>query len=795
MTNRNDNGAVAAIAAVAALAAASFIKKRGQKNEISQPESLSVQARGPERALSDARDKSMPAAWWRDYMASKGVTAQQMKIRNFDEFEQNAKGSVTKAEILSWFEKNPVNIKEVWRGLPPDDALGEQEKNDEARRKALQRKIKTALSKMGIADNTYVDTAIGGGFIETPAGIMFNAGPVKTSEIIAQRGGHTLSYAYEDVNGRWPVQFDNQEYLVKNPTRLGDIKVPVKGKPVWAACSWRTLIVNGEEFTIEGQIEPIEIPDSGGRTADQFYSASIAVSPDGKLVAIGTNLYTIILWDVAKKKILKVHKCKSPIGFVVCGLAWTAQGLFYSDQAGRLELLRVSPKGDMKEISVLNEGLLPFINPKASGDRPAGSVYADKTEEAFNASTAGIESLHVSPNDRYLASLSSADGIAIYDLENIEKEPMRGGRALDLAGGSWLNQNDYFMAMGNKEIAYLGVNGGNFNRPVESLEGGRGFALDKSGIIARIADSSVRIAMIPNGSEIEQMIREYVRIPVSESSTSFSTYIHGEPEAYREMLLIYKPDQLIQPAVRHWVEHNPFGWARMTWRPGKSGRVLFVDEVQSDWAQQARQHPKDYAKHPMPGSWWAAILKYAMVEAIRTNAKAFALSDAETIGKVVGNSTWKKQLAPFYDVQMANWMKKFGESFGIEIQQIPVNGMPKSSYLGFMLNPENVEKIRRSGLSLFGSDRPAETKKQKVKKQKQTSEAEIVGYKWSTTKQDFLNAYKARDVDSGIEFIMSLRPDKDQSHRTNPLPIGSTVTYAHEGEAASGAPKGATLAD
>jgi hypothetical protein len=794
MTSRNDNGAVAAIAAVAALAAASFIsKRRGQKNEVSQPESLGVQARGPERALSDARDKSMPAAWWRDYMASKGVTAQQMKIRNFDEFEQNAKGSVTKAEILSWFEENPVKIKEVWRGLPPDDALGDQERSDEARRKVLQRKIKTALSKMGIADNTYVDTAIGGAFVETPAGIMFNAGPVKTSEIIAQRGGHTLSYAYEDVNGRWPVQFDNQEYLLKDPTRLGDIKVPVKGKPVWAACSWRTLIVNGEEFTIEGQIEPIQIPDSGGRTADQFYSASIAVSPDGKLVAIGTNLYTIILWDVAKKKILKVHKCKSPIGFVVCGLAWTTQGLFYSDQAGRLELLRVSPKGDMKEISVLNEGLLPFINPRASGDRPAGSVYADKTEEAFNANTAGIESLHVSPNDRYLASLSSADGIAIYDLEDIEKEPMRGGRALDLAGGSWLNQNDYFMAMGNKEIAYLGVNGGDFNRPVDSLEGGRGFALDKSGIIARIADSSVRIALIPNGSEVEQMIREYMRIPVTESSTSFSTYIHGEPEAYREMLLVYKPDQLIQPAVRHWVEHNAFGWARMTWRPGKSGRVLFVDEVQSDWAQQARQHPKNYAKHPMPGSWWAAVLKYAMVEAIRTNAKAFALSDAETIGKVVGNSTWKKQLAPFYDVQMANWMKKFGDSFGIEIQQIPVNGMPKSSYLGFMLTPENVEKIRRSGLSLFGSDRPAETKKQKVKKQKQTSEAEIVGYKWSTTKQDFLNAYKARDVDSGIEFVMAI--GQDQSHRMNPLAIGSTVAYTHEGEAASGAPKGATLAD
>lgn len=793
MTSRNDNGAVAAIAAVAALAAASFIKRRGQKNEISQPESLSVQARGPERALSSAGDESMPVKKWRELMASRGVSAQQMQIRNFDEFERNAKGSVTKAEILSWFEKNPVNIKEVWRGLPPDDALGDQERSDEARRKALQKKIKTALSKMGIADNTYVDTAIGGAFVETPAGIMFNAGPVKTSEIIAQRGGHTLSYAYEDVNGRWPVQFDNQEYLLKDPTRLGDIKVPVKGKPVWAACSWRTLIVNGEEFTIEGQIEPIQIPDSGGRTADQFYSASIAVSPDGKLVAIGTNLYTIILWDVAKKKILKVHKCKSPIGFVVCGLAWTAQGLFYSDQAGRLELLRVSPKGDMKEISVLNEGLLPFINPKASGDRPAGSVYADKTEEAFNANTAGIESLHVSPNDRYLASLSSADGIAIYDLENIEKEPMRGGRALDLAGGSWLNQNDYFMAMGNKEIAYLGVNGGNFNRPVESLEGGRGFALDKSGIIARIADSSVRIALIPNGSDLEQMIREYMRIPVSEDSTKWSSYVHGQPEAYREMLLVYRPDKLIQPAVAHWVEHNPFGWARMTWRPGRSGRVLFVDEVQSDWAQQARMRPKDFANHPMPNSWWAAILKYAMVEAIRTKAKAFALSDAGTIGKVVGNSNWKKQLAPFYDVQMSNWMKKFGESLGIEIQQIPVNGMPKSSYLGFMLTPENVEKIRRSGLSLFGGDGLAITKKQEAKKQRRTREAEIVGYKWSAAKQNFLNAYTARDVESGIEFVMAI--GQDQSHRTNPLAIGSTVAYTYQGETAKGAPKGATLAD
>jgi hypothetical protein len=793
MTSRNDNGAVAAIAAVAALAAASFIKRRGQKNEIGQPD-LSVQARGPERALSSAGNESMPVKKWRELMSARGVSAQQMEIRNFDEFERNARGSVTKGDILGWFEKNPVSIKEIWRGLPPDDALGDQEKSDEARRKTLQKKIKTSLSKMGIADNTFVDTAIGGAFVETPAGIMFNAGPVKTSEIIAQRGGHTLSYGYEDVNGKWPVQFDGQEYLLKDPTRLGDVKVTAKGKPVWAACSWRTLIVNGEEFTIEGQIEPIEIPDSGGRTADQFYSASIAVSPDGKLVAIGTNLYTIILWDVAKKKILKVHKCKSPIGFVICGLAWTPKGLFYSDQAGRLELVQVNPKGDMKHVSILNEGLLPFINPKASGDRPAGSVYADKTEEAFNANTAGIESLHVSPNDRYLASLSSADGIAIYDLENIEKEPIRGGRGLDLAGGSWLNQDDYFMAMGNKEIAYLGVDGGNFNTAVESLEGGRGFATDKNGIIGRIADSSVRIAMIKNGSDLEGMIREYMRIPVTESSAKWSSYVHGQPEAYREMLLVYRPDKLIQPAVAHWVEHNPFGWARMTWRPGRSGRVLFVDEVQSDWAQQYRMRPQNFAKHPMPESWWAAVLKYAMVEAIRTKAKAFAVSDAETIGNVVNNSSWKKQLAPFYDVQITNWMKKFGAALGIEIQQIPVSGMPKSAYLGFMLTPENVDKIRRSGLSLFGSDGLTITKKQEIKKEdKQVGEAEIVGYKWSTAKQDFLNAYMARDIRSGTEFIVAI--GKDQSHRTNPLPLGATATYTYQGETSKGTPKGATLMD
>ena len=73
MTSRNDNGAVAAIAAVAALAAASFISnRRGQKNEVSQPESLSVQARGPERALSSAGDESMPVKKWREHMASRG---------------------------------------------------------------------------------------------------------------------------------------------------------------------------------------------------------------------------------------------------------------------------------------------------------------------------------------------------------------------------------------------------------------------------------------------------------------------------------------------------------------------------------------------------------------------------------------------------------------------------------------------------------------------------------------------------------------------------------------------------
>ena len=698
-----NNGSYLALGAAAALAAVAALRQRkGALNEDEAAEPLRVVARAPERALSAMGQEKMPPKKWRELMASRGVTAEQMALRGFDDLEKSAqtqgKKSLTRSEVLDWFQKNPVQLKEVWRGLPPEASISEEERSQLKRRKTLQGQIRKALD--GLATGPEIDTAIGGAMMSFPSAMIFTGSKVDGPEIIKQKDGHTLAYSYEPVSGdKWGVYFDGKEYLSDKPTRLGDIQI-VKGKPVWATMSWRCLVVNGDEFRFEdGILKPLEIPNSNGRTADQFYSSSLAVSPDGKIVAIGTNLYRIFFWSVKDKKVIGEYiNDEGSIGFNITALAWGERGLFYADQAGRVRLLSVDAKGKAKEVQTIREGLHAFM------DKAKGEVDQSRKQDAFESDTAAVEALVLSPDQQTLAAVSTADGVTLYAMATMT-EIVTAGRGKGLQAGSWLDRNDKFMAIGDRELAEIGVDGSFFSASTDTLEGGRGVFLgDKGSLLASCDVKTIRLIRIEEGTALYNKIKEYLSIPHSESDAKWASYVVGKPEAYREMLLQYKPEQLIQGPVAHWPERNAFGWARMTWRKPASGNghVMFVDEIQSDWAQRARKNPSGYAKFPMPNDWWAAIFKHALVEAIRTGATSIALTDAETIGNKVGNNNWKKQLAPFYDVQIYNWLRKFGASLGIEVKPISIPGLTHPSYPGFDLTPENVSKIKRAGLSLFG---------------------------------------------------------------------------------------------
>ena len=789
-----NNGSYLAIGAAAALAAVAIIRQRkGGRNE-DEVEPLQVMSRGPERALSAMGQEKMPTKKWRELMASRGVAAEQMALRGFEDFERSVeaqgKKSLSRSEVLDWFRKNPMQLKEIWRGLPPESSISEEERSQLKRRKTLQGQIRKALD--GLATGPEIDTAIGGAMMNFPSAIIFAGSKVDGPEVIKQKGGHTLAYSYDLVSGdKWGVYFDGKEYLSDKPTRLGDIQI-VKGKPVWATMSWRCLLVNGEEFRFEdGILKLLEIPNSNGRTADQFYSSSLAVSPDGKIVAIGTNLYRIFFWSVKDKKVIGEYiNDEGSIGFNITALAWGEKGLFYADQAGRVRLLSVDAKGKAKEVQTLREGLHAFM------DKAKGEVDQSRKQEAFESDTAAVEALVLSPDQQTLAAVSTADGVTLYAMAAMT-EIVTAGRGKGLQAGSWLDRNDKFMAIGDRELAEIGVDGSFFLGSSDTLEGGRGIFLgDKTSLLASCDVKTIRLVRIVEGTPLYSKIKEYLSIPHSESDAKYATMIDGKPEAYREMMLQYKPEQLIQGPVAHWPERNAFGWARMTWRKpaSNSGYVLFVDEIQSDWAQRSRRNPAGYAKFPMPNDWWAAIFKHALVEAIRTGATSIALTDAETIGPRVHSRDWRKELAPFYDVQILNWMKKFGASLGIEVKRIAIPGMTHDSYWGFDLTPENVSKIKRAGLSLFGAREGSETTPAASlapPKEKRDARAEVVGLEWSTKNPSEVGAYKVKDLKSGALFKVGIRID-DQSRR-RPLPIGSVITYAYRDMTQNGVPRGATF--
>ena len=138
-----NNGSYLALGAVAALAAVAALRQRkGGRNE-DEVEPLQVMSRGPERALSAMGQEKMPTKKWRELMASRGVAAEQMALRGFEDFERSVEAQGKKslspfAEVLDWFRKNPMQLKEIWRGLPPESSISEEERSQLKRRKTLQ---------------------------------------------------------------------------------------------------------------------------------------------------------------------------------------------------------------------------------------------------------------------------------------------------------------------------------------------------------------------------------------------------------------------------------------------------------------------------------------------------------------------------------------------------------------------------------------------------------------------------------------------------------------------------------
>ena len=195
---------------------------------------------------------------------------------------------------------------------------------------------------------------------------------------------------------------------------------------------------------------------------------------------------------------------------------------------------------------------------------------------------------------------------------------------------------------------------------------------------------------------------------LSSTGSKWSEYVAGEPDAYRELLLVLPPVGGRDPFTRysHWAEPDVLAHARITLR----GDVLFIDEIQSDWHQglagrkevPASEFPGGPGRNeppvPFASDWERLVLKHLLAYAVEVGVDTVALTDAATIAPVVGGD--KASLSGFYDKRLLDVFSALVKRLGGSVERVKVKGFRKT-FPGVRMTPA-LRRAICSGFDLWG---------------------------------------------------------------------------------------------
>jgi len=175
----------------------------------------------------------------------------------------------------------------------------------------------------------------------------------------------------------------------------------------------------------------------------------------------------------------------------------------------------------------------------------------------------------------------------------------------------------------------------------------------------------------------------------------------------------------------HWDEPNTMAHIRLDDRTLPDGeRVLFMQEAQSDWHQQGREHGYSRnasnaqedelyralagqfggtGKSPVPDApfkntdeWLGLTLKRAVDEAVEGGYDRLAWSTGDQIWKVVSNDPKNLEgMREFYDKIIPRWLAKYGKKLGVEVEPIRLPGMENEMYRTEWVGPELTDDVMR----------------------------------------------------------------------------------------------------
>jgi hypothetical protein len=176
-----------------------------------------------------------------------------------------------------------------------------------------------------------------------------------------------------------------------------------------------------------------------------------------------------------------------------------------------------------------------------------------------------------------------------------------------------------------------------------------------------------------NGIDSDFAINERASGNANTNPTKYSQYTLDGGENYRE-ILIQAPETLKKGEYgtdvidksqtyrsSHWSEPNVIAHIRMNERTVDGKKYAFMEELQSDWARDARTG-KDTPQNPLLKDWQIPTTKRALIEAVDSGADRFAWINGEQTSARYNLATHVKEVS---------WQKDQTESGGRVIRLQP----------------------------------------------------------------------------------------------------------------------------
>ncbi len=159
--------------------------------------------------------------------------------------------------------------------------------------------------------------------------------------------------------------------------------------------------------------------------------------------------------------------------------------------------------------------------------------------------------------------------------------------------------------------------------------------------------------------EYGEASRALLPLQRGEGAPKFADYVLPGGSDYRELLIHWAPpDPFTRYQSKHWDEPNVLAHARYNYRPDASGQdVLFIEELQSDWHQDARAG-KNVDPAPFARTWHELLLRRLLHQAVMDGCTAIAWTTGDqqaerySLDQRIDALEWKRNARGRFDIHI-----------------------------------------------------------------------------------------------------------------------------------------------